>query len=81
MRSIKKIASYTLGLGIALSVIPEKVFACPVCYGDPDSNIVGSVFAGMITLLGMLGVIFGGLGVFFYKMNEREKLNTNINSR
>lgn len=81
MTSIKRIVFYTVGLGLAISVIPEKVLSCPVCYGDPDSNIVSSIFVGMFSLLGILGVILGGITVFFYRMNERQKLNSNLNSR
>lgn len=84
MNPIRYIVSRTIGLGIAILIISEELFACPVCYGDPESNITSSLFAGIFSLLGVAGVVFGGLAVFFYRMNERQKLNSknsNLNNR
>ena len=84
MTLIRQTAFRSIGLGIAVFLFYEEVFACPVCYGDPESNIVSSIFAGMFYLLGVAGVVFGGIGMFFYKMNERQKLisiNSNLKSR
>ena len=84
MTPIRQTAFRSLGLVIAIFVFYEEAFACPVCYGDPESNIVSSIFAGMFYLLGVAGVVFGGIGVFFYRMNERQKLisiKSNLKSR
>lgn len=84
MTPIRQTVFRSIGLGIAILFISEELFACPVCFGDPDSNITSSIFAGIFSLLGVAGVVFGGIGVFFYRMNERQKLisiNSNLKSR
>lgn len=84
MTPIRQTVFRSVGLGIAIFLFYEEAFACPVCFGDPESNITSSIFAGIFSLLGVAGVVFGGIAVFFYRMNERQKLisiNSNLKSR
>ncbi len=47
-------------LGVLLSA--ESVLACSVCYGDPNSAMTQGAQAGVLVLLGVVGVVLTGLG-------------------
>jgi len=46
-------------LGALLSAQP--VLACSVCYGDPNSAMSQGAQAGVLVLLGVVGVVLTGL--------------------
>lgn len=46
-------------LGALLSA--EPVLACSVCYGDPNSAMHQGAQAGVLVLLGVVGVVLTGL--------------------
>ena len=48
-----------LSLGVLLDAAPAT--ACSVCYGDPDSNLTLGANAGVLVLLGVVGVVLSGL--------------------
>ncbi len=43
------------GLGVVLNAAP--VLACSVCYGDPNSAMNQGAQAGVLVLLGVIGVV------------------------
>ena len=45
------------GLGMVLNASP--VLACSVCYGDPNSAMNQGAQAGVLVLLGVIGVVLG----------------------
>ncbi len=47
------------GLGALLSAQPA--LACSVCYGDPNSAMTQGAQAGVLVLLGVVGVVLTGL--------------------
>lgn len=46
-------------LGVLLGAAPAT--ACSVCYGDPNSAMTQGVNAGVLVLLGVVGVVLTGL--------------------
>ncbi len=46
-------------LGVLLSAQPA--LACSVCFGDPNSALNQGAQAGMLVLLGVIGVVLTGL--------------------
>ena len=46
-------------LGVLLSAAPA--LACSVCYGDPNSTMVQGAKAGVLVLLGVVGVVLTGI--------------------
>ncbi len=47
-------------LGVLLSAQPA--LACSVCYGDPNSAMAQGAQAGVLVLLGVVGVVLTGFG-------------------
>ncbi len=49
-------------IGLASLLIAEPALACSVCFGgDPGSSMNRGVQAGMLVLLGVVGVVLTGL--------------------
>lgn len=46
---------------LGLFVTPEGVFACSVCYGDPESNMARGAVAGVWVLVGVVTFVMGGV--------------------
>ena len=47
-------------LGVLLWAQP--VLACSVCYGDPNSAMYQGAQAGVLVMLGVVGVVLSGIG-------------------
>ncbi len=63
------------GLGVLLSA--EPVMACSVCYGDPNSAMAQGARAGVLVLLGVVGVVLLGLAsLFIFWMRRAANLET-----
>ncbi|HUJ10408.1 MAG TPA: hypothetical protein VL171_10305 [Verrucomicrobiae bacterium] len=41
---------------------PRVLLACAVCYGAPDAAQTKGMNMGIVTMLGVTGVVLGGLG-------------------
>jgi hypothetical protein len=48
--------------------------ACSVCFGDPNSPETKGILAGVIFLMGILGIVLGSVGAAIYKWNKRSKV-------
>ncbi len=48
-------------IGLASLLIAQPALACSVCFGDPNSLMTHGVQAGMLVLLGVVGVVLAGL--------------------
>ena len=60
-------------LGALLSAQP--VLACSVCYGDPNSAMFQGAQAGVLVLLGVVGVVLTGLAsLLLFWMRRAAKL-------
>ncbi len=51
------------GLAALLGAQPAR--ACSVCFGDPSSGLSQGAQAGMLVLLGVIGVVLTGLASLF----------------
>ena len=53
-------------IGVASLLIAQPALACSVCFGgDPNSSMNQGVQAGMLVLLGVIGVVLTGLASLF----------------
>lgn len=62
---------------LALILIPERVMACPVCYGASDSNIIAGVNLAILALLGITGGVLAGFASFFLYIRTRARMALN----
>ncbi len=53
--------SLALLVGLAALLTAQPVLACSVCYGDPNSAMTQGAQAGVLVLLGVVGVVLTGL--------------------
>ena len=42
--------------------VPRVLLACAVCYGSPEASQTKGMNLGIVTMLGVTGVVLGGLG-------------------
>lgn len=42
-------------------IVPDFVQACAVCFGDPSSPLTIGAKAGVLFMIGVLGVVLGGI--------------------
>ncbi len=61
--SRKRPGSVSLALLVCLAALltAQPVLACSVCYGDPNSAMTQGAQAGVLVLLGVVGVVLTGL--------------------
>ncbi len=62
--SQNRLASMSLAILACLGVLlsSQPALACSVCYGDPNSAMTQGAQAGVLVLLGVVGVVLTGLG-------------------
>jgi hypothetical protein len=59
---------------IAAVMLPERVYACPVCFGASDSLMARGLNMGIFVLLGITVVVLGAFATFFLYLMRRAKL-------
>jgi hypothetical protein len=52
----------------------QPAFACPVCFGAPDSPQVKAMQMGILVLLAVTVVVLGSFAAFFLYLRRRQKL-------
>ncbi len=59
----RRLVSMALGILVAVAslLIAQPALACSVCFGDPGSLMNQGVQAGVLVLLGVVGVVLLGL--------------------
>ena len=60
-------------LGTGWLLWPEAAWACEKCFGAAGDETTGISMA-MLALLGMTGLVWGGIGMFFINMRKRARL-------
>jgi len=50
-----------LFVGAIGMIVPDFVQACAVCFGDPSSPLTLGAKAGVLFMIGVLGVVLGGI--------------------
>ena len=58
-----------LVVGVVCS--PLSSSACAVCVGDPESPLTKGMAAGILTLLGFIGMVLMGISAFFIYVIRR----------
>ena len=51
--------------------LPGRVLACASCYGASDSPLAQGMNWGIVTLLGFVGMVLGGISLFFVHIGRR----------
>ena len=58
---------------------PRVLYACAACYGPPDAAPTRGMNFGIITMLGVTGVVLGGFaGMIFCFARRSRRLNTEM---
>ncbi len=75
MTSLRTSLSFRFAV-IALFVCStvERASACAVCFGDPDSRMAKGVVAGVLVLVGVIGMVLVGMtaiGVWWVLRSRR----------
>lgn len=64
-----------VGIGILLLMLPQGAYACSRCFGiGVDNATTQGISMAMLGLLVMLGIVWGGIGMFFVNMRRRAKM-------
>ena len=59
--------------------VPRVLLACAVCYGAPDAAPTRGMNLGIITMLGVTGVVLGGFaGMIFYFARRARRLSAEM---
>lgn len=74
-RSVKNLILTT-----ALLATPTLVTACPVCIGNPDDPMTKGLSTGILFMLGILIMVFGGFAGFVFIVAKRRPQVTSKNS-
>jgi hypothetical protein len=56
-----------------LALLPELGYACPVCFGDPNSAMTKGTGNGVLFLLGIVGFVQLGFVALFWSFWKRAK--------
>lgn len=65
---------WSLVIGGTLALGPSVGYACGKCFGaGADSPTTYGISMAMLSLLLMMGVVWGGLGAFFIQVRRRTK--------
>ena len=54
-----------------MALIPRATWACAACYGQSDSPMAAGMNWGILSLLGMIVVVLGGVAAFFIVLARR----------
>lgn len=61
----------SLGMGGA----PKMIMACSQCFGTNVNNATTfGITMSMLGLLGFLGIVWGGIGLFIWRVQRRSKI-------
>jgi ABC-type transport system involved in multi-copper enzyme maturation permease subunit len=56
-----------------VSVVPRVLLACAVCYGAPGAAQTKGMNLGIITMLGVTGVVLGGFAAMIFCFARRAR--------
>ena len=59
------------GLLLLGAIIPDTAAACAVCFGAAQEEAVQGLQAGILLLLGMVALVFAGVGAFLLAARRR----------
>lgn len=74
MRKSQRLRVTTTAMVVALvCAAPRVLQACPVCYGAPDAAQTHGMNLGIITMLGVTGIVLGGFGGMIFCFARRAR--------
>ena len=56
---------------LALQLCPSSLLACAACYGESDAPMAQGMNWGILSLLGVVGLVLGGVAAFFIYLARR----------
>jgi len=62
-----------LSIFLLVTSVPMKLYACTVCFGDPDSSESKALLWGVLFLLVVVGGVLSGILFAGLKIRSREK--------
>jgi len=68
---VLRITSVMVGTSL---VMPASVWACPVCFGDPNSPMVHGMNWAILLLLGITGGVLTGFAAFIVYLFKRSRM-------
>jgi hypothetical protein len=68
---MKRTALIFLAVTILVILAPEVSGACPVCYGETESNSEQGLVAAIWLLLGVTGTVLGLISALFIQFRRR----------
>ena len=75
LRSLSALPWWTLivaGCGLAVCLIqPDSLLACAACYGQSDAPMAQGMNWGILSLLGIIITVLGGVAAFFISLARR----------
>ncbi|HET7623992.1 MAG TPA: hypothetical protein VFM25_01915 [Verrucomicrobiae bacterium] len=70
-------SKFVLAILMALMALnPMSLFACSVCYGDPNSSMSKGLVWGIFVLLGVIVAVLGGISTFFVYIAKKSPNET-----
>jgi hypothetical protein len=64
----------SIGLGLALALRPDSLWACAACFGKSDSALAAGLNWGILSLLAVVLAVLGGIAAFFVQVARRGAL-------
>ena len=61
------------GLAAAWLLMPRAAAACATCYGAADSPMTQGMNNGILTLIGVVGLVYVGIGKVFLDFRRRAR--------
>lgn len=71
----RRLTTAALLLVLARAAVPAVSAACSQCFGTSVNNATTfGISMSMLGLLGFLGVVWGGIGMFIWRVRRRSKM-------
>lgn len=64
---------FRLALTLSLVLLHSAGWACSVCFGDPNSLMSQGLNRGVLTMVGVVLVLWVGFGSFFVYLWRRQR--------
>jgi hypothetical protein len=71
MNGLRKMKFLFASLLCAFALQPASVWACAICYGDPESDMARGLNWGIFVLLSVVMLVLGGIAAFFIYLAKR----------
>jgi hypothetical protein len=57
---------------VALLLVPEAAYACPICFGNTESPLLDAARLGVLAMAGMTIGVLGVFGAWFIRLAKLE---------